>query len=269
MSATVDGPIGLFDSGVGGLTVARALADRLPGERLLYFGDTAHLPYGDKSPEAIRGYSLAIAQHLVDLGAKAIVVSCNSASSVAYDALVDALSVPVFNVIDPVVAEVARLGVQRVGIWGTKATIKSGVFPAKLAAQAPDAAVRAWATPLLVPVIEENILQGPILDAVIDGYARPTEAEDVDALVLACTHYPIVAAQIGQRMGSDVALLSTPQIVAEHVALALKAQGLLRDAEVPVDSHQFVVSDYTPGFEAIAQQFFGEAIALREDHLWG
>ena len=201
MSATVDGPIGLFDSGVGGLTVARALADRLPGERLLYFGDTAHLPYGDKSPEAIRGYSLAIAQHLVDLGAKAIVVACNSASSVAYEALVAAMSVPVFNVIDPVVAEVARLGVDRVGIWGTKATIKSGVFPAKLKASAPGATVRAWATPLLVPVIEENILQGPILDAVIDGYARPTEAEDVDALVLACTHYPIVAAQIGQRLG--------------------------------------------------------------------
>ena len=133
MSATVDGPIGLFDSGVGGLTVARALADRLPGERLLYFGDTAHLPYGDKSPEAIRGYSLAIARHLVSLGAKAVVVACNSASSVAYDALVEALDVPVFNVIDPVVAEVARLGLERVGIWGTKATIKSGVFPSKLA----------------------------------------------------------------------------------------------------------------------------------------
>jgi glutamate racemase len=129
--------------------------------------------------------------------------------------------------------------------------------------------VRAWATPLLVPVIEENILQGPILDAVIDGYARPTEAEDVDALVLACTHYPIVAAQIGQRMGREVALLSTPQIVAEHVALELGAYGLLSDAVAPTAPHQFVVSDYTPAFEAIAQQFFGEAIALREDHLWG
>ena len=125
------------------MTVARALADRLPGERLLYFGDTAHLPYGDKSPEAIRGYSLAIAQHLVDLGAKAIVVACNSASSVAYDALVEAMDVPVFNVIDPVVAEVAHLGVESVGIWGTKATIKSGVFPAKLAQAAPSAAVSA------------------------------------------------------------------------------------------------------------------------------
>lgn len=269
MPTHVDGPIGLFDSGVGGLTVARALADRLPGERLLYFGDTAHLPYGDKSPEAIRGYSLAIAQHLVELGAKSIVIACNSASSVAYDALVDAMSVPVFNVIDPVVSEVARLGAHRVGIWGTKATIKSGVFPAKIAVQAPDAAVRTWATPLLVPVIEENILHGPILDAVIDGYARPTESENVDALVLACTHYPIVANQIGQRMGREVALLSTPQIVADQVALALDALGLLRDAATPAAPHQFVVSDYTPAFEAIAQQFFGEAIALREDHLWG
>ncbi len=268
MPAAVDGPIGLFDSGVGGLTVARALADRLPGERLLYFGDTAHLPYGDKSPEAIRGYSLSIAQHLVDLGAKAIVVACNSASSVAFEALVDALHVPVFNVIDPVVAEVARLDVKRVGIWGTKATIKSGVFPAKLKASAPDAAVRAWATPLLVPVIEENILSGPILDAVIDGYAAPTEAEQVDALVLACTHYPIVASQIGQRMGRNVALLSTPQIVAEHVAASLGHRGLLHSG-APNAPHEFMVSDYTPAFEAIAQQFFGEAISLREDHLWG
>ena len=268
MPAPVDGPIGLFDSGVGGLTVARALADRLPGERLLYFGDTAHLPYGDKSPEAIRGYSLAIAKHLVDLGAKAIVVACNSASSVAYDALVEAMDVPVFNVIDPVVAEVAHLGVESVGIWGTKATIKSGVFPAKLAQAAPSAAVSAWATPLLVPVIEENILQGPILEAVIDGYAQPTEAAHVDALVLACTHYPIVAKQIGARLGPNVALLSTPQIVAEHVASALAQRGLL-SAAAAAAPHQFMVSDYTPAFEAIAQQFFGEAIALREDHLWG
>lgn len=268
MSASANGPIGLFDSGVGGLTVARALADRLPGERLLYFGDTAHLPYGDKSPEAIRGYSLAIAQHLVDLGAKAIVVACNSASSVAFDALVEAMDVPVFNVIDPVVAEVARLGVDSVGIWGTKATIKSGVFPAKLADAAPKAAVSAWATPLLVPVIEENILQGPILEAVIDGYAQPTEAAHVEALVLACTHYPIVAPQIGTRMGADVALLSTPQIVAAHVASALAERHLLSTVARP-EPHQFMVSDYTPAFEAIAQQFFGEAIALREDHLWG
>jgi glutamate racemase len=143
------------------------------------------------------------------------------------------------------------------------------VFPAKLKASAPGATVCAWATPLLVPVIEENILQGPILDAVIDGYARPTEAEDVDALVLACTHYPIVAAQIGQRLGKDVALLSTPQIVAEHVAGALETLGLLRSNASPAAPHQFMVSDYTPAFEAIAQQFFGEAIALREDHLWG
>ena len=268
MPASVDGPIGLFDSGVGGLTVARALADRLPGERLLYFGDTAHLPYGDKSPEAIRCYSLAIAQHLVDLGAKAIVVACNSASSVAYDALVAAMDVPVFNVIDPVVAEVARLGVDSVGIWGTKATVKSGVFPAKLAVSAPHARVQAWATPLLVPVIEENILDGPILEAVVDGYAGPTEAAHVDALVLACTHYPIVAKQIGARMGPDVALLSTPQIVAEHVARQLGELKLLRSTAAPSMPHQFVVSDYTPAFEAIAQQFFGEAISLREDHLW-
>ena len=121
---------------------------------------------------------------------------------------------------------------------------------------------------MLVPVIEENILQGPILEAVIDGYAQPTEAAHVEALVLACTHYPIVAPQIGTRMGADVALLSTPQIVATHVASALAERHLLSAAARP-EPHQFMVSDYTPAFEAIAQQFFGEAIALREDHLWG
>ncbi len=268
MPAPVDGPIGLFDSGVGGLTVARAIADRLPGEQLLYFGDTAHLPYGDKSPEAIRGYSLAIAHHLVSLGAKAVVVACNSASSVAYEALVEALDVPVFNVIDPVVAEVARLGLERVGIWGTKATIKSGVFPSKLAKANANIHVSAWATPLLVPVIEENILSGPILDAVIDGYALPTEAENVDALLRACTHYPIVAKQIGQRLGEHVALLSTPHIVAEHVALELAKHGLLHTESLQRAAHQFVVSDFTPAFQAIAQQFFGAVIELREDHLW-
>jgi glutamate racemase len=120
----------------------------------------------------------------------------------------------------------------------------------------------------LVPVIEENILSGPILDAVIDGYALPTEAENVEALLLACTHYPIVAKQIGQRLGKHVALLSTPQIVAEHVARELAKHGLLHTESLQRAAHQFVVSDFTPAFQAIAQQFFGAVIELREDHLW-
>jgi len=262
-----DGPIGLFDSGVGGLTVARALARKLPNERLLYFGDTAHLPYGEKSPEAIRSYALGISRHLIDQGAKAIVVACNSASAVALDTLKEELKVPVFNVIDPVVEYLERHKASHIGIWGTRATVSSGIYPRKLAEVLPHSLVSPMATPLLVPVIEENLLSGEVTNAVVSLYLNDPRMANVEHLVLACTHYPLIASQISKQLEKKVALLRIPTIVAQSITKQLDSLQLLRESpsELP---HHFAVSDYTESFEKISRIFFGKGISLHEENIW-
>ena len=262
-----DGPIGLFDSGVGGLTVARAIARKLPHERLLYFGDTAHLPYGEKSPEAIRSYALGISKHLMAQGAKAIVVACNSASAVALDVLKEELDIPVYNVIDPVVHYLHRKHAKNIGIWGTRATVASGIYPRKLAEVLPQSEVRPMATPLLVPVIEENLLRGDVTDAVVQLYLDDARMAGIEHLVLACTHYPLIASQIAKQLEEKVHLLRIPTIVANSVAKHLEEGGLLRST--PADApHHFAVSDYTDSFAKISRIFFGKGIHLVEENIW-
>jgi glutamate racemase len=178
-----NGPIGLFDSGVGGLTVARAIARRLPKEDILYFGDTAHLPYGEKSPDSIRKFSLEIANHLIKKGAKIIVIACNSASAIAYEFLSEKLDIPVFNVIDPIIQELEKCKSQNIGIWGTRATINSNVYQKKLKKSLPNAKVRSTATPLLVPLIEENQLKGNITESLIKYYLDKSEVNN-DSVIL-------------------------------------------------------------------------------------
>ncbi|HAB32448.1 MAG TPA: glutamate racemase [Cryomorphaceae bacterium] len=268
MKTTSDGPIGLFDSGVGGLTVARALARKLPHERLLYFGDTAHLPYGEKSPEAIRSYALGISRHLIEQGAKAIVVACNSASAVALDVLQAELDIPVYNVIDPVVAHLHRQNAKHIGIWGTRATVSSGIYPRKLAEVLPTSEVHTMATPLLVPVIEENLLRGEVTDAVVSLYLRDPRMQGVAHLVLACTHYPLIATQIAKQLESKVNLLRVPTIVANAIARELGDAGLLRQTPHP-EPHHFAVSDYTDSFAKVSRIFFGKGIHLVEENIWG
>jgi glutamate racemase len=263
-----DGPIGLFDSGVGGLTVARALARKLPNERLLYFGDTAHLPYGEKSPEAIRSYALGISRHLIDQGAKAIVVACNSASAVALDVLKDELDIPVYNVIDPVVDYLHRHHAKHIGIWGTRATVSSGIYPRKLAEVLPAAEVQPLATPLLVPVIEENLLSGAVTDAVVSLYVNDPKMEGVEHLVLACTHYPLISSQIAKQLEKKVSLLRIPTIVANSIAKQLDEAQLLR-AKPATKPHHFAVSDYTDSFAKVSRIFFGKGIRLVEENIWG
>ena len=256
----MNGPIGLFDSGVGGLTVARALARELPNESLLYFGDTAHLPYGDKSPETIRTYSRRIAQRLLDQGAKAIVIACNSASSVAYEELAATLPVPVINVIDPVIERLAKKKAHRVSVWGTRATIGSGVYAQRLSTELPDCAVQSLATPLLAPVIEESLLKGDVTDAVIAHYLNSTDFAS-EHLVLACTHYPLIASQIAQHLPDTMKLMRVPTVVAKHVHHVLADHNLLADGS-QTPEHRFEVSDYTESFERIAGKFFGRKVKL-------
>jgi len=262
-----NGPIGLFDSGVGGLTVARAIARRLPNEDILYFGDTAHLPYGEKSPDLIRKFSLEIANHLIKKGAKIIVIACNSASAIAYEFLSKQLDVPVFNVIDPIVQELEKYQSQSIGIWGTRATINSNVYQEKLNKLLPKAQIRSTATPLLVPLIEENLLKGNITESLIKYYLDKSQVNHLNHLVLACTHYPLIASQISKQLKSQVTLLRTPSIVADHLEIELKRLQLLKKNSSLTNYH-FSVSDITPTFKEIGKIFFGTGINLEEENIW-
>ena len=273
-------PIGLFDSGVGGLTVAHALHTLLPSEQLVYFGDTAHLPYGDKSKETIVQYSLGIADFLLEQKCKVILIACNSASSNAFEevkAHVGKRAV-VMNVIDPVVNHVCsqKNGPQNIGIIGTKATIDSGTYEKKILAMAdqsgksspeePHSAeaiqVNSLATPLFVPMIEEGFVFDDISNAIIRSYLSRKELEDIDSLILGCTHYPIIRNQISRFFNFEVNVHDTAKIVAQAVRQFLSDHELLNAK--PSGNNQFYVSDHTPYFEVIANIFFNEKIRLEK-----
>lgn len=261
-------PIGIFDSGVGGLTVARAVRQLLPHEDLLYFGDTAHLPYGEKSPEAIRNYSKGITDFLLQHNAKAIVIACNSASSVATQTLLDHVGeqIPVINVIDPVIRS---LGDQfkHVGIIGTRATISSGVYQQKIEESHPGMSISAMATPLFVPIIEEGLRHSPISEQAAQHYFAQPEMMNIDSLIPGCTHYPLLTKVFVKILGKGVSIINTPQIVADNVLEELSRRELL-ETDSAEGKSSFYVSDYTPTFERIATHFFGENIQLTELDIW-
>ncbi|PID91584.1 MAG: glutamate racemase [Bacteroidetes bacterium] len=269
--------IGLFDSGVGGLTVAHALHSLLPEEQLIYYGDTAHLPYGDKSKETIIGYSLEIADFLLARGCKLILIACNSASSNALEAVKNHVGerAMVMNVIDPVAGHVLSQAetIRSVGVIGTKATIRSGAYERRLlspvgddgkpAAQAVSKLqVSSLATPLFVPMIEEGFVFDDISNAIIRAYLSRPELEDIDTLVLGCTHYPIIRNQISRFFNFEVNVLDTALIVAQSVKAFLQDKNLLSAGRQAAD--RFFVSDHTPYFEVIANMFFNEKIQLEK-----
>jgi len=265
-------PIGLFDSGVGGLTVAHALHTLLPSEQLIYFGDTAHLPYGDKSKETIEQYSLGIADFLLEQDCKLILIACNSASSNAFEevkAHVGSKAV-VMNVIDPVVEQVCdgkgASCKDSIGIIGTKATIDSGTYQDKIREKAPGVMVSSLATPLFVPMIEEGFVFDDISNAIIRSYLSRTELQGIDSLILGCTHYPIIRNQISRFLNFEVNVLDTARIVAQSVKAFLTENGLLAAKRSGKDL--FYISDHTPYFEVIANMFFNEKIELQKRNIW-
>ena len=280
-SLASDAPIGIFDSGIGGLTVAHAMAQAMPGESLLYFGDTAHMPYGDRSPELVRTYSVRIAQYLREEGCKAIVIACNSASAAATDAVreVAGEDIPVMDVVQPVVEYLAERGVARVGVIGTRATVGSGIYGRSLAeARARcegDAAslhpTVEWPTPLLAPLIEEGWHDHALMEPVIASYLTAAGwlgdgMGAIDALVLGCTHYPLADEVFRRVVGPHVELVDGPGIVAKAVSKALDSRGLRRSDSLP--RHQFLVSDLTENFKRSAERFFGEEIPLQPGGPW-
>jgi glutamate racemase len=220
-------PIGVFDSGIGGLTVVKALRDLLPNETIFYLGDTARVPYGGKSASTVERYSLEIADMLIEENAKTIVVACNTASSVALRKLEEHLPVPVTGVIRPGArAAIAATRNGRIGIIGTRATIKSGAYERELRALNPDVHISVRACPLLVPLIEEGWLEDELTDRVIERYLEPLVHEGIDTLVLGCTHYPLLIGAISRAVSDAVKLVDSAHNCAAAVQALLVQQGL-------------------------------------------
>ena len=226
-SPTCARSIGVFDSGIGGLTVVRALRELLPNENIFYLGDTARVPYGGKSAHTVERYSLEIATLLLEEDCKAIVVACNTASALALPKLEATSSVPVIGVIRPgAAAAVATTRNGHIGVIGTRATIKSGAYERAIQALDQDVRVAARACPLFVPLIEEGWLEGEITNRVVREYLEPLVQDGIDTLVLGCTHYPLLRAAIGKFLGDAVKLVDSAQNCATAVRDLLEEENL-------------------------------------------
>jgi len=264
-----DNPIGIFDSGIGGLTVASAICKKLPGERLVYFGDTAHLPYGDKSPDSIKYYSIRISQLLLQKKCKMIVIACNTASALAYETVKDFVGKQalVVNVIDPVVEEVLRQKrLHRIGVIGTKGTVKSDIYARKLKAGNSKLHVESLATPLLVGMIEEGFFNNKISRTIIADYLSRSRLKKIDSLILACTHFPLIKPEIEEYYNGKVEVIDSAKVVAESVSELLNKKKLISSQKKTV--HQFFVSDFTRSFERSTKFFFRKKIQLQELGIW-
>ncbi|MFW2513829.1 glutamate racemase [Demequina sp. SO4-13] len=262
-----DAPIGVFDSGVGGLTVARAIMDQLPHESIHYVGDTRYGPYGPLPISDVRRHALSIMDSLVEDGVKMLVIACNTASAAvlrdARERFSQERGVPVVEVIVPAVRRAVSLTKSgRIGVVGTTATITSGAYDDALAA-APDVALHSQACPRFVDLVEAGITAGPEVIEVAREYLAPLEAADVDTLILGCTHYPMLQGAIGYVMGPDVTLVDSATETAIDVYRALTAQGLERGSGARAD-HRFFATGESARFEALAQRFLGPVVSRVE-----
>lgn len=258
-----DAPIGIFDSGVGGLTVARAIIDQLPNESIIYVGDTANSPYGPKSIQEVRELALEVMDRLVDEGVKLLVIACNSASAAvlrdARERYTAGRGIPVVEVIQPAVRRaVAASRNHRIGVIGTNATITSRAYDDAFAA-AVQVHIESAACPRFVEFVERGITSGPELLKVAEEYLAPIKASGVDTLVLGCTHYPLLTGAIAYVMGEDVTLVSSAEETAKDTYRTLVAHGLLREStEKP--SYRFQATGETASFGRLARRFLGPEV---------
>jgi glutamate racemase len=260
-------PIGMFDSGVGGLTVARAVIDLLPHEDLLYFGDTAHLPYGPRPPEEIKKFSLEIMDALIAEDVKLLVIACNAASSTALDDARARYSVPIVSVIEPGVrAAAAATRSGRVGLIGTVATIASRAYERAMNASRSDVELFAQACPAFVDFVERGDTTSPELLRTAQRYLAPLVEAGVDTLILGCTHYPLLSGLIQYVVGEDVVLVSSAQETAKEVYAQLRERDLLRDVTYP-GIHRFVASS-EGYFSELGKRFLGPEFGRVEYRPW-
>lgn len=253
-------PIGLLDSGVGGLTVARAILDQLPHEPIRYLGDTQRGPYGPRPIAQVREFSLELMDRLVDDGVKALVIACNSASAATLRDARERYDVPVIEVVHPAVrraVQATRTG--RIGVIGTEATITSGAYDDAFAA-APDISVSSQACPRFVEFVERGVTSGDELIDVANEYLAPLIADDIDTLVLGCTHYPLLTGVLSYVMGESVTLVSSAEETAKDVYRTLLAHDLMRDPALPPPVHRFQATGDPRDFERLGRRFLGPEI---------
>jgi glutamate racemase len=262
-------PIGVFDSGVGGLTVFKALEAVLPGERMIYIGDTARVPYGTRSRATVTRYALEAEGFLARHDVKMMVVACNTASSVAIGELRAATGVPVHGVIGPGARRAAQLSrSRRIGVIGTRATIASEAYPRAIRALLPDAHVVSRACPLFVPLAEEGWIDNDVARDVAEIYLADLREEGIDTLVLGCTHYPLLRDVIASVMGEGVTIVDSAESVAaeirEHLDEGEVERGDVPEAEPERPPHRFFVTDVPAPFHAVAERFLGHPIETLE-----
>lgn len=241
-----DMPIGVFDSGMGGLTVVREIMRQIPNEKIVYFGDTARVPYGSKSKETITRFSRQIVRFLESMDVKAIVVACNTASAYALDDLEKEIDIPIIGVVKPgakVAAEATRNG--RIGVIGTAGTVGSGVYTTYIRQLKPEVEVIGKACPLFVPLVEEGLWQDPVTDEIAMRYLMELIDTDIDTLILGCTHYPLIRSTIGRIMGDHVTLVNPAYETARELKELLMARGLFNPVPpaLGTNKYQFFVSD--------------------------
>jgi glutamate racemase len=262
-------PIGIFDSGIGGLTVAHAIVKQLPKENIVYFGDTAHLPYGDKSATTIQAYSVKIAHMLLQQQCKLILIACNSASTAAYELVKEYVGTQaiVMNVIDPLVT---HLGIhhsnKKLGLLGTRQTVYSNIYKKKIDQLNSGIELTSIATNLLASAIEE-FGNNKVLDSLLAEYLSHPSLAKLDALILACTHYPIVKEKIQRYFNHKIEIIDPSDIVAKSVKIRLEEEKLLNTQNNASTKH-FYVSDYTESFANGTKIFFDDSIHLEHYPLW-
>ncbi|OGR00161.1 MAG: glutamate racemase [Deltaproteobacteria bacterium RIFOXYD12_FULL_50_9] len=255
--------IGIFDSGVGGMTVARAVERMLPDHRLIYFGDLARTPYGSKSPETIISYARQNTEFLLAKGARLIVIACNSAASVASDDLPTRFNVPFFEVITPAVTKAVASTVSgRIGVIGTRATVASGVYVKKIKAVNPDFQVFSQACPLLVPLVEEGWMHKQETKMILRRYLEPLKQKCIDTLVLGCTHYPLLIDLIQHRIGKRIKVIDSAEVLAADLKNYLEQNPEIDNQLERGGDNLFFASDITEAAKSIAKNIFGREIRL-------
>jgi glutamate racemase len=268
LCVVADAPIGIFDSGFGGLTVARSVLDQLPHEPILYLGDTARQPYGPKPIGEVREYALECLDHLVEQGVKALVIACNSASAAVLRDARERYPVPVVEVIFPATRRaVAATRSGQVGVICTEATAASMAYDDAFAA-APHVKLRTQACPRFVEFVEQGTTSGPELLAAAHDYLDPLVAHGVDTLILGCTHYPLLTGAISYVMGDEVTLVSSAEETAKDVYALLVRHGLERDDALPAPAHRFLTTGQPDEFRDVGQRFLGPELDAVDQFAW-
>jgi glutamate racemase len=251
--------IGVFDSGIGGLTVYRSIKDILPGEKIIYLGDTARLPYGTKSAETIIRFSEDNARFLLTRKVKIIVVACNSSASYAVEHLQETLDVPVLGVIEPGAEAAVKMSEKKIGVVGTLATIRSGSYEKAILARKSDAEIISQACPLFVPLVEEGWIHHPVTQMVIQEYLDPLKRDGIGSLVLGCTHYPVLKDLISRFLGGEIRLIDSAETAARKVSDILNNLGWLRQSDHD-GSDEFFVTDFPDRFKRVGEIFLRKKI---------